>query len=105
MIHSHHYDKKIIYLNQVLRQRVIAASAGSYAQGVALAAEKLKIKAIIVMPVTIPQVKIDAAKARGAEVVLQRDTYDDACAHAKKLCQDKGLTFIHPFDDPDVIAG
>ncbi|MEL6440823.1 MAG: threonine ammonia-lyase, biosynthetic [Cyanobacteria bacterium J06621_8] len=99
------YNKMAQLPTEVLRQGVIAASAGNHAQGVALAAERLKTKAIIVMPVTTPQVKIDAVRARGAEVVLQGDTYDDACAHAKELCQDKGLTFIHPFDDPDVIAG
>ena len=89
----------------ILKQGVIAASAGNHAQGVALAAHQLGTKAIIVMPVTTPQVKVDAVAARGGNVVLHGDTYDDACAYARKLGQDKNLTFIHPFDDPDVIAG
>jgi threonine dehydratase len=84
---------------------VIAASAGNHAQGVALAARQLGTQAIIVMPVTTPQVKVDAVKARGGEVVLHGDTYDDAYAYARQLEADKGLTFIHPFDDPHVIAG
>lgn len=88
-----------------LAQGVIAASAGNHAQGVALGATKLGTRAIIVMPVTTPQVKVDAVRARGGEVVLFGDTYDDAYAHARQLATDKGLTFIHPFDDPEVIAG
>ena len=88
-----------------LAQGVIAASAGNHAQGVALAAQKLGCKAVIVMPVTTPEMKVDAVAARGAEVVLHGDNYDDACTEAKRLEQERGLTFIHPFDDPDVIAG
>jgi threonine dehydratase len=84
----------------MLAQGVIAASAGNHAQGVALAARQLGTQAIIVMPVTTPQVKVDAVKARGGEVVLHGDTYDDAYAYARQLEADKGLTFIHPFDDP-----
>ncbi|GAB4524786.1 MAG: threonine ammonia-lyase, biosynthetic [Pleurocapsa sp.] len=99
------YNKMAQLPPDILQQGVIAASAGNHAQGVALAARQLGTTAIIVMPVTTPQVKIDAVAARGGNVVLHGDTYDDACAHAKQLCQDKGLTFIHPFDDPDVIAG
>ena len=83
----------------------IAASAGNHAQGVALAARRLGTRAIIVMPVTTPQLKVDAVRARGGEVVLHGDTYDDAYAYARQLEAEKGLTFIHPFDDPDVIAG
>lgn len=99
------YNKMAHLPADVLRQGVIAASAGNHAQGVALAARQLGTTAIIVMPVTTPQVKIDAVAARGGQVVLHGDTYDDAYAHARQLEAEKGLTFIHPFDDPDVIAG
>lgn len=99
------YNKMVQLPPDRLAQGVIAASAGNHAQGVALAARHLETRAIIVMPVTTPQVKIDAVRARGGVVVLEGDTYDDACAHAQQLAADKGLTFIHPFDDPDVIAG
>ena len=88
-----------------LRRGVIAASAGNHAQGVALAAQRLGCKAVIVMPVTTPQVKVAAVAGRGAEVVLTGDSYDEAYAHALKLQKKQHLTFIHPFDDPDVIAG
>ncbi|MFM7787559.1 MAG: pyridoxal-phosphate dependent enzyme, partial [Microcystis panniformis] len=94
------------YLSRDLLQKgVIAASAGNHAQGVALGARQLGTQAIIVMPVTTPQVKIDAVKARGGIVVLHGDTYDDSYTHALQLESEKGLTFIHPFDDPEVIAG
>jgi threonine dehydratase len=99
------YNKMAQLSPDKLKQGVIAASAGNHAQGVALGARRLGTTAIIVMPVTTPQVKIDAVKARGGEVVLYGDTYDDAYAHARQLEAEKGLTFIHPFDDPDVIAG
>ena len=99
------YNKMAQLPPDILKQGVIAASAGNHAQGVALAASKLGTQAIIVMPVTTPQLKINAVKARGGEVVLHGDTYDDACAHARELEAEKGLTFIHPFDDPHVIAG
>jgi threonine dehydratase len=88
-----------------LKRGVIAASAGNHAQGVALAAAKLGCRAVIVMPVTTPQVKIEAVAARGAEVVLHGDSYSDAYAHALELQDKHKLTFVHPFDDPDVIAG
>lgn len=84
---------------------VIAASAGNHAQGVALAAKKLGIKALIVMPKTTPEIKIKSVKARGAKIVLHGDSYDDAYAHAQELVAEKGMTFIHPYDDPEVIAG
>src|SRR5690606_7238406 len=84
---------------------VIAASAGNHAQGVALAAKRLGCRAVIVMPVTTPQVKIDAVRALGGEVVLAGDSFSDANAHAKELEKKHKLTFVHPFDDPDVIAG
>ncbi|BAU67403.1 threonine dehydratase [Stanieria sp. NIES-3757] len=99
------YNKMAQLSPDVLAQGVIAASAGNHAQGVALAASKLGTTAIIVMPVTTPQVKVDAVAARGGQVVLHGDTYDDACAYARQLEAEKHLTFIHPFDDPDVIAG
>ena len=99
------YNKMANLPPDLLQQGVIAASAGNHAQGVALGARQLGTRAIIVMPVTTPQVKIDAVKARGGEVVLYGDTYDDAYAYARQLEAEKGLTFIHPFDDPEVIAG
>ncbi|MFP5274658.1 threonine ammonia-lyase, biosynthetic [Coleofasciculus sp.] len=99
------YNKMVQLPPDMLAQGVIAASAGNHAQGVALAARQLDTQAIIVMPVTTPQVKINAVKARGGEVVLQGETYDEAYAFARQLEAEKGLTFIHPFDDPDVIAG
>jgi threonine dehydratase len=99
------YNKMAQLPADVLAKGVIAASAGNHAQGVALSANHLGTKAIIVMPITTPSVKIDAVRARGGEVVLHGDTYDDACVYAKAMGIEKGLTFIHPFDDPDVIAG
>jgi threonine dehydratase len=99
------YNKMAQLSPDLLKKGVIAASAGNHAQGVALGAKKLGTEAIIVMPVTTPQVKVNAVKARGAHVVLHGDSYDDACAYARQLEQEKGLTFIHPFDDPYVIAG
>jgi threonine dehydratase len=87
---------------------VIAASAGNHAQGVALAAQKMGCRAVIVMPVTTPQIKIDAVHSRGGamvQVVLAGDSYDAAYAHALELEKKHGLTFVHPYDDPDVIAG
>ncbi|MBW4624191.1 MAG: threonine ammonia-lyase, biosynthetic [Brasilonema octagenarum HA4186-MV1] len=99
------YNKMAQLPPDLLVQGVIAASAGNHAQGVALAARHIGTRAIIVMPVTTPQVKIDAVRARGGEVVLHGDTYDDAYALARQLEAEKGMTFIHPFDDPYVIAG
>jgi threonine dehydratase len=84
---------------------VIAASAGNHAQGVALAAQRLHCAATIVMPVTTPQIKIAAVTARGAEVVLHGDSYSDAYEKAQELQRERGLVFVHPYDDPDVIAG
>uniref|UniRef100_B8HP07 L-threonine dehydratase n=1 Tax=Cyanothece sp. (strain PCC 7425 / ATCC 29141) TaxID=395961 RepID=B8HP07_CYAP4 len=99
------YNKMAHLPADQLAQGVIAASAGNHAQGVALAATKLGTRAVIVMPVTTPQVKVNAVRNRGGEVVLYGDTYDDAYAHARQLEAEKGLTFIHPFNDPEVIAG
>ena len=84
---------------------VIAASAGNHAQGVALSARKLGCRAVIVMPTTTPALKVDAVRARGGEVVLHGESFTDAYQHALKLQAEQGLTFVHPFDDPDVIAG
>lgn len=99
------YNKMAHLTEAQLKRGVICASAGNHAQGVALSAAKLGCKAIIVMPTTTPKVKIDAVKARGGEVVLAGDSYTDAYDHAIKLEKKHKLTFIHPFDDPDVIAG
>jgi threonine dehydratase len=99
------YNKMAQLPPETLALGVIAASAGNHAQGVALGAKRLGTTATIVMPVTTPQVKVDAVAALGAAVILHGDTYDDAYAYARQLGADKGLTFIHPFDDPDVIAG
>lgn len=99
------YNKMAHLTPERLQCGVIAASAGNHAQGVALAATKLGTRAVIVMPVVTPQVKINAVKARGGEVILHGNAYDDAYAHARKLSEEQGLTLIHPFDDPYVIAG
>ena len=99
------YNKMSGLPRDKLKRGVIAASAGNHAQGVALAAQKLGCRAVIVMPVTTPRIKIDAVAARGAEVVLIGDSYDEAYKHAKTLERKRNLTFVHPYDDPDVIAG
>lgn len=97
---------KLLQLTEQERERgVIAASAGNHAQGLALGAHHLGMKATIVMPRTTPAIKVDAVRARGARVVLHGDNFDEAQIHAYKLVEDKGLTYIHPYDDPDVIAG
>jgi len=88
-----------------LQRGVICASAGNHAQGVAMSAHKLGTRAVVVMPTTTPGVKIDAVRALGGEVVLHGDSYSDAYQHAVQLQEQQGLTFVHPFDDPDVIAG
>jgi threonine dehydratase len=99
------YNKMANLPPQALKRGVICASAGNHAQGVALSAQTLGTRAIIVMPVSTPQIKVDAVRARGGEVVLFGDSYSDAYAHAKELEKAERLTFVHPFDDPDVIAG
>ena len=99
------YNKMAALPAATLRRGVIAASAGNHAQGVALAAQKLGCRATIVMPVTTPQIKIAAVKNRGAAVVLHGDSYDEAYARARELGRRRGLAFVHPYDDPDVIAG
>ena len=99
------YNKMAQLSAEQLANGVICASAGNHAQGVALSAHKLGSRAVIVMPTTTPQLKVDAVKALGGEVVLTGDSYSDAYDHALALQQQQGLTFVHPFDDPDVIAG
>ncbi len=99
------YNKMAGLPPSALARGVIAASAGNHAQGVALAAQKLHCKATIVMPVTTPQIKVDAVRARGARVVLHGDSYDAAYIHAQNIVKKQKLTFVHPYDDPDVIAG
>ena len=99
------YNKMAHLTPAQLKHGVICASAGNHAQGVALSAHRLGCRAVIVMPVTTPKVKIDAVKARGGEVVLFGESYSDAYAHALQLEKKHKLSFVHPFDDPDVIAG
>ena len=99
------YNKMANLPADALKKGVIAASAGNHAQGVALAAQKLGCRAVIVMPTTTPDIKINAVKNRGAEVVLFGDSYSDAYVKALELEQSEQLTFVHPYDDPDVIAG
>jgi threonine dehydratase len=99
------YNKMIKLSPAAREQGVIAASAGNHAQGVALAARKLNCAAIIVMPETTPQIKIQAVMSYGATVLLHGDSYSDAYEHATKIAKEKSATFVHPYDDPDVIAG
>ncbi|HPT49331.1 MAG TPA: threonine ammonia-lyase, biosynthetic [Accumulibacter sp.] len=99
------YNKIVRLSAERLKRGVICASAGNHAQGVALAAAKVGCRAVIVMPTTTPQIKIQAVKARGAEVVLAGESFDEACTHALELEKSEKLTFVHPFDDPEVIAG
>jgi len=97
---------KIAHLSESVAKRgVICASAGNHAQGVALAARKRRIRAVIVMPRTTPSIKVQAVIDLGGETVVKGDDFDQAYDHAMKLTQEQGLTFVHPFDDPDVIAG
>jgi len=97
---------KIYNLSPEARERgVIAASAGNHAQGVALAGKRLGVPALIVMPTTTPPIKVQTVRSLGARIVLHGDSYDDAYEHALELSREKQLTFVHPFDDPDVIAG
>jgi threonine dehydratase len=99
------YNKMAHLTAEQLRRGVICASAGNHAQGVALSAHRLGARAVIVMPTTTPQLKIEAVKSLGGEVVLHGDSYSDAYLRAAELGQQQDLTFVHPFDDPDVIAG
>ncbi|MDH5258682.1 MAG: pyridoxal-phosphate dependent enzyme, partial [Gammaproteobacteria bacterium] len=84
---------------------VIAASAGNHAQGVAFSTQRLGIRSIIVMPKTTPQIKVSAVKHYGGQVILHGNTYDEAYLHAREIAAENGMTFIHPYDDPEVIAG
>ena len=99
------YNKIVQLTPQQLKKGVICASAGNHAQGVALASARLGARSVIVMPTTTPNIKVDAVRALGGEVVLFGDSYSDAHTHALALQENQGLTFVHPFDDPDVIAG
>jgi threonine dehydratase len=99
------YNKMVNLSAAQKKKGVIAASAGNHAQGVALSAQRLGVAATIVMPTTTPAIKINAVKSRGAVVVLHGDSFSDAYDHAVKLGKKSGATFVHPFDDPDVIAG
>ena len=99
------YNKMVQLTAAQLRSGVVAASAGNHAQGVALAAQRLRCAATIVMPVTTPHIKIEAVRSRGAKVILHGDSYSDAYVHALALAAERSLTLVHPYDDPDVIAG
>src|ERR1700716_534017 len=99
------YNKMAGLPRSRLAKGVIAASAGNHAQGVALAAQRLGVRATIVMPVTTPRIKVTAVSSRGAKVELHGDSYHEAYLHAKTLARRKKLTFVHPYDDPLVIAG
>ncbi|AZC50657.1 threonine ammonia-lyase, biosynthetic [Pseudomonas chlororaphis] len=99
------YNKLVQLSDEQKRRGVITASAGNHAQGVALAARELGIKATIVMPSTTPQLKVQGVSSRGAEAVLHSESFAFALAHALQLAERSGQTFVSPFDDPDVIAG
>ncbi|MGD8525522.1 MAG: threonine ammonia-lyase, biosynthetic [Thioalkalispiraceae bacterium] len=97
---------KMVSLSEEQRARgVIAASAGNHAQGVALSASKLGVRAVIVMPKTTPEIKVESVRSHGAEVILHGNAYDDAYEHACQIVKEQGLTFVHPYDDPEIIAG
>ncbi len=99
------YNKMAGLTKAQLKRGVITASAGNHAQGVALSAQVLGCQAVIVMPAITPQIKVDAVAKRGADVVLFGDTYDDAYKHAKEIAKTAKMTYVHPYDDPEVIAG
>ncbi|MEO8019106.1 MAG: threonine ammonia-lyase, biosynthetic [Pseudomonadota bacterium] len=99
------YNKIVHLSDSVAKRGVICASAGNHAQGVALAAKRRGISAVIVMPQTTPNIKVSAVRDLGGEVVLHGDDYDSAYEHAQSIVREKNLAFVHPFDDPDVIAG
>ena len=99
------YNKMSGLSRELLDRGVICASAGNHAQGVALSARRLNTQATIVMPCATPEIKVEAVRARGGNVVLHGDNFDEAYAHARKLEAEQGLVFIHPYDDPEVIAG
>ncbi|HWQ10648.1 MAG TPA: pyridoxal-phosphate dependent enzyme, partial [Holophaga sp.] len=95
------YNKMAGLPAEVLARGVVAASAGNHAQGVALGAKRLGCRAVIVMPVTTPRIKVEAVASHGAEIVLHGDAFDEACAHAMGLAEASGMAFIHPYDDPE----
>lgn len=99
------YNKMANLPRSALNRGVICASAGNHAQGVAMSARQLQCRAVIVMPTTTPSIKVDAVRGFGGEVVLAGESYSDAYEHAAELAERDGLTFVHPYDDPDVIAG
>ena len=99
------YNKLASLTDEQRNKGVICASAGNHAQGLALAASAMGVRAVIVMPRTTPEIKVKSVRERGGKVVLHGDGFDDALAHATKLQEKEGLTFVHPYDDPDVIAG
>ena len=99
------YNKMVGLPRARLARGVIAASAGNHAQGVALAAQRLACRAVIVMPITTPRIKVDAVRSRGAEVRLYGDSYAEAYQEALRIKRKRGLVFVHPYDDPEVIAG
>ncbi|WP_285644690.1 pyridoxal-phosphate dependent enzyme, partial [Burkholderia plantarii] len=102
------YNRMVHLSADALARGVITASAGNHAQGVAFSAARLGVKAVIVVPVTTPQVKVDAVRAHGGptvEVIQAGESFSDAYAHALEVQRQRELTFVHPFDDPDVIAG
>lgn len=99
------YNKLSSLTDKELQCGVICSSAGNHAQGVALAANRMKVRAVIVMPITTPSIKVDAVSSLGGEVVLHGDNYDEAQSHGRQIEIEQGLTFVHPFDDPAVIAG
>ncbi|MFA5984574.1 MAG: threonine ammonia-lyase, biosynthetic [Methylococcaceae bacterium] len=99
------YNKMAQLSEQEKALGVITASAGNHAQGVALSAQRLGIRALIVMPKTTPEIKVNSVKARGAQAILYGDSYDEAYVHAKALVETEGMVYIPPFDDPDIIAG
>ena len=97
---------KMVQLSEAAKQKgVIAASAGNHAQGVALSANKMGLSAVIVMPKTTPEIKVNAVREYGAEVVLHGNAYDDAYEYAQRHAEEHDLTFVHPYDDPEIIAG
>jgi len=108
-IHSFKIRGALNKINQLseeeLKNGVICSSAGNHGQGVALAAQQKNIRAVIVMPLTAPSIKVEAVNSLEGEVVLYGDNYDEAYVHAKQLKKEFGLTFIHPYDDPYIIAG
>lgn len=99
------YNKMVHMSDEALAGGVICSSAGNHAQGVALAARTLRCDATIVMPATTPRIKVEAVRALGGNVILHGESYDEAQTHAKGLAEKNHMAFVHPYDDPDVIAG